>query len=179
MFLFLIVDWDHFISSTVLHPPKIDPGLFIRPFTNTSWTVIFVITFIQICLLFLPAIIVKNNQKKARRRLKTSHFWHCYFWCKVLFFKEDKFVVSLNEHLLGGRNEYIPSFTRDFASHQGLCDINGNSPFQFQGFKTYVNPGKSWEENNYSYLQDWFYPNTTKQVLMLSNVNVKQCNAMK
>ena len=56
-----VVDWDRFVSCVVLDPPQIDPGLFIRPFTNLAWAVIFVTTGVYIFLLFIPSMIIKSS----------------------------------------------------------------------------------------------------------------------
>ena len=53
-----VVDWDRFVSCVVLDPPQLDPGLFIRPFTNLAWTVILITTAIYI------SILIKKNSDK-------------------------------------------------------------------------------------------------------------------
>ena len=53
-----VVDWDRFVSCVVLDPPQIDPGLFIRPFTNLAWAVILITTAIYI------SILIKKNSDK-------------------------------------------------------------------------------------------------------------------
>ena len=53
-----VVDWDRFVSCVVLDPPQIDPGLFLRPFTNLAWTVILITTAIYI------SILIKKNSDK-------------------------------------------------------------------------------------------------------------------
>lgn len=92
-----VVDWDRFVSCVVLDPPQIDPGLFIRPFTNLAWTVILITTAIYISIL-----IKKNSDKQL-----SSESW------RVLEFVMWSFFTILYAY-------YGGALTMFFANKQTL-----------------------------------------------------------
>ena len=81
----VIVDYDKYVAYLSLKPPKIDPGLFIRPFTNATWLVILAMFLTQFILFILPPILMKNRSEKKTEAAITLVAWfffvvvHAYY----------------------------------------------------------------------------------------------------
>ena len=58
--------WDYFTSYLVHKSTKIDPGLFLRPFTKLSWVLILLSFFVYFLLLLLFQFFEKSGKKVAR-----------------------------------------------------------------------------------------------------------------
>ena len=61
----VVFTWDYRTASLVHQPLDIDPGLFIRPFTEFSWALIFALFTIQFIFLFMFQFLEKRKVSKS------------------------------------------------------------------------------------------------------------------
>ena len=87
--------WDHFSSYLIPKDPKIDPGLFIRPFTGVSWMLIFFTFSVHYFLLSLVKHCAGINNKGFQAVVEWTGWslfvvLHAYYGgAMVMFFSVD------------------------------------------------------------------------------------------
>ena len=117
-----VVDLDQFISCVVLNPPKIDPTLFVRPFTKLAWTLMILTVCVTIFFLCIPSFVVANAEKKISRSIIQFTFRgpfftivHAYYSGAMVMFFANK--QTLPFETLSGALDVVPHwkvlFTRD------------------------------------------------------------------
>ena len=76
-------------------PPEVDSGLFIRPFTNSAWKTIGIVSFIGILVLIVPYFFIKDWEN-----LKAYHIIELSLW---------SFFVLLNAYYGGALTMFFVS----------------------------------------------------------------------
>ena len=100
--------WDHFSSYLIPKDPKIDPGLFIRPFTGVSWMLIFFTFSVHYFLLSLIKHCAGINNKGFQAVVEWTGWslfvvLHAYYGgAMVMFFSVDSGLPfdSINDVML-------------------------------------------------------------------------------
>lgn len=66
MFDFVPYSFDQLVLAMSPKPPSVDIELFMRPFTNQSWFMILLVTFIQFACFIVPYFIMKDYTSSDR-----------------------------------------------------------------------------------------------------------------
>jgi len=153
-----VVDLDRFISCVVLNPPKVDPTLFARPFTNGSWIVMILTVCVTISFLCIPSFVMKNAKKIISRSIVQFTFWgpfftivHAYFSGALTMFFANKQTLPF-ETLTEALN-VVPHWNVLFTG-----DGYGRVIFQYkaenQGIPEYKKYWNNVQENSEDYMVD-------------------------
>ena len=83
----VVIDWDHFVLSVAVEPPKIDPFLYLRQFKNYSLTCILMMVTILFMLWYIPSILINNNERKSSEGIIELVIWSFLFTLLYIYFK--------------------------------------------------------------------------------------------
>ena len=56
----VMIQWDFFIAAIILKSQKMDPGLFIRPFSRNAWILIVTIFAFQMIIISFSSFLTKT-----------------------------------------------------------------------------------------------------------------------
>ena len=70
---------DRTILCLIPKLPEVDPGLFIRPFTNDAWTVVAIVSFGSLAVLFVPYFFIDKWDDMRSNHIILTCLWVMYF----------------------------------------------------------------------------------------------------
>ena len=153
-----IVDLDYFISCVVLNPPKMDPTLFARPFTNEAWIVMILTVCITIFFLCIPSFVIKNAKKIISRSIIQFTFWgpfftivHAYYSGAMVMFFANK--QTLPFETLSEALDVVPHWTVLFT-RDGYGKVIFEYKAENQEIPEYIDYWSKVEENPQEYMVD-------------------------